>query len=122
MVILAITGCSRGPISGSFLLSPDSPPPTWFTSGQTNTRFTIDIYEPPFTTVGSVRATVLNSQGKPIGHAEGKWEWHPTTLDRPATQYPKWIRIRIQGTSEIYEQKELTNVLTIVDAVQVEKE
>ncbi len=118
LAMLVIIGCSGGGlISGHFVLSQNSPPPAWFTSDQGQHKFMIDIYETTFTTVGDVRIKVLDFKGKVVTQVKGKWEWHPATRARSATQYPKWSVIRIGNTAEIYEQAELTNVLTIVKSV-----
>jgi len=120
--MLVIVGCSGGgPISGNFVLSPYSSRPAWFKSSQSKLQFKIDVYETTFTSIGDVRITVLDSQGKMIEQVKGKWQWHPETITRPSTQYPKWILIKVGNTSEIYEQVELTNALNIVQSVPSDK-
>ena len=120
--VLALAGCSGGGfISGNFVLAPESPLPAWFKPTQDKMQFQIDIYETTFTSVGDVWVKVVNSEGKVVEKVKGKWGWHPETLARPRTQYPKWGLIRIRGTTEIYEQREPTNVLSIVKSVPTDK-
>ena len=118
VLLLVVAGCSGGGfISSNFVLSHDSPLPEWFKSNQSKQQFIIDIYETTFSSMGKVRITVLDSQGKMIDRVEGKWQWHPETLTRSSISYPKWILIKVKNTAEIYEQLELTNTLKIVRSV-----
>lgn len=117
VIFYACSGC----VSGEFQLDPQSRLPAWFhnTNHIPRNKLIIDIieYETTTSTKGRVKV-IISSNGKIIEEAEGLWWFHPKSLKKkiPA-EPPSWCIYEINGTQEIYEQKEKNNILRIVNDV-----
>lgn len=117
VIFYACSGC----VSGEFKLDPQSRLPRWFNNINNIPRNKLNIeiieYETTTSNKGKVKV-IISSNGKIIEEAEGLWWFHPKSLKKkiPA-EPPSWGIIEINGTQEIFEQKEENNILRIVDDV-----
>ena len=117
VIFFACSGC----VSGNFKLDPQSRLPAWFHNKNNIPREKLDvditIYETTTSTDAKVKL-IISSNGKTIEKAEGLYWYHPKSLKKkiPA-EPPNWCIYEINGTQEIYEQREENNILRIVDDV-----
>jgi len=117
IIVCVCSGC----VSGNFKLDPQSRLPAWFHNKNNIPREKLDVDIIEYETTTSPKAKVkviISSNGKTIEKAEGLYWYHPKSLKKkiPA-EPPNWCIYEINGTQEIYEQREENNILRIVDDV-----
>jgi hypothetical protein len=117
VIVCVCNGC----VSGNFKLDPQSRLPAWFHNKNNIPReklnVDITIYETTTSTDAKVKI-IISSNGKIIEKAQGIKRYHPESLKKEfPSEPPSWKIFEINGTKEIYEQREKNNILRIVDDV-----
>ena len=129
LIILALLGLTvscvdrHGVIGAILRLRDDSPLPSWVVLPQGTPRNQVSItivdYEATTTPRYKFRFVIRNKRRwifKTIQEQMGVGYWHPDS-DReksPASIYPHWVIIEVNGTKEVYEQLEHNDLLKIV--------
>lgn len=119
IALFIMMGCSV--VSGNFVLDNKSPLPVWFKNQSNipreNLTVEITIFEAYEYRPGKVSFKIFDSNGKKLTTATGTWEWHPISLKRIKegnAGVPSWTIIKVNGTTEVYEQGPRNNLLRIV--------
>jgi hypothetical protein len=128
IIFVGCAGCDLryGVLETSFRLADDSRLPKWFNVpkgySRSDLRVTIDFYTSP---CFFCKDTVTTLYGPPPDNKEimkkaGKFRWHPLS-DRdlynkyPATKFPNYTIVKVDGIDEVFEQRQAGNSLYITD-------
>jgi hypothetical protein len=122
IIVLAIYIMLISMSSGSqFVLAEDSKLPVWFKNESNIPREKIEVQIAMAGLFPDKIKIAILSEDKVIERAKGTWRWHPASLKKHkhTTGPPNWIIININGTEEVYEQRERNNIQRIVSEDEV---
>ena len=110
-VLVIATSCGDN-VGGIFRLRNDSPMPSWLVlpAGVSPNDITITLTEYEATTTQwKVRFIIKEKKdGRVLREAIGYGYWHPDSEREkaPASTYPNWVIIDVNGAKDVYEQSE----------------
>lgn len=107
-----------GVLGANFRLAKDSRAPIWVKNASKEPNGNLDIkiwiYESGKT---RIIVSLPGIFGKKIQEGLGSYRWHSDSLKEanPGLVRPNWIVIKVNGTEEVYENRESNDKLWIVD-------